>query len=345
MQDRNPAANLSDAILRQQEVVASILKHSAPFNWQHQVLNPILAQFLESVKFQQKIIAESIIAQSQVPVTLNRVIARQLASSAIDIVSQMFSSTAWVNQFAQINVQFSEHISQITPRIADAALPWLSPVIELVGRVGEASSIRDAFLHYNLWIAPSMSEELIGKVLDSYRRGLNSGTVHNMLVQHYARNDWKTLDEVIERCKRNPLFKGRLQLIDEALGTHRSGWYSSSVSLLLMQLEGIAADYVNKHNLMPQLGGKTKEIILAAVRNTPCSLSDVREYAGINALIGYLQKSMYISMDFDKEYVRLQKEGRLLAHPIRHGRQVKFGTRMNSLRLFLILDVLSLLDT
>ena len=124
---------------------------------------------------------------------------------------------------------------------------------------------------------------------------------------------------------------------------HREGLYLLSVTGLLVHLEGIAADYVKKHKLLPQVGGKTREIILAALNDTPYSLLDIRTNAGVLALIEYVQDSMYASVDFDKEHVRLRGENKLVGHAVRHGRQVAFGSRMNSLRLFLFIDVMTLL--
>ena len=218
------------------------------------------------------------------------------------------------------------------------------PLRELAERIGEASSVHEAFRHYNLWLAPSMSEEFVDKIVTLYESGAGSGTVHSVVSRHYAKDHWALLDEVLERCRSNPVFNSRIRLIEEAVQAHREGLYYLTVTGLLVHSEGIAADYVKKHNLLPQVGSQTKEIILTALNDTPYSLLDVRAYAGVDALIAYVEESMYGFVDFDKEHVRLHGENRLLGHAVRHGRQVAFGSRMNSLRLFLFIDVMTLLE-
>lgn len=217
------------------------------------------------------------------------------------------------------------------------------PLKELAERIGEASSVSDAFRHYNLWLAPSMSEELVDKIVSFYEEDARSGTVHSVVSRYYAKDNWRRLEQVLERCRRNELFKSRMTVIEQALWAHRKGFYGLSVPALLVHLEGIAADYVKKRKLLPQIGGKTREIILTALDNTPYPLRDIRTYAGVRALIAFVEDSMFASVDFDKEHSRLLGENKLLGHAVRHGRQVAVGSRMNSLRLFLFIDVMALL--
>ena len=135
----------------------------------------------------------------------------------------------------------------------------------------------------------------------------------------------------------------RSYAIRQALQAHRDGLFAVTVPALLPHVEGIAADYVRANNLMPKMGPKTTRVIVAALKDTPCSLFDIRIYAGVTALLVYIEESMYIRVDFDKDYQRLLHRKEMAAHAIRHGRQISYGTRMNSLRLFLMIDVLSLL--
>ena len=275
-------------------------------------------------------IADSIRNQSQV-------------FNTIDQLSRAISSSGRMAQFAQTGAQLQAIINPISLSINRALSAAFVPLKELAERIGETSSVRDAFRHYNLWLAPSMSEGLVGKIVSLYEADAGSGTVHSVVSRYYAKDNWRRLEEVLERCRNNSLFKSRMKLIEEALQAHREGLYNLSVTGLLVHLEGIAADYVKKHKLLPQVGGKTREIILTALNDTPYSLLDIRTYAGVSALTAYVEDSMFASVDFDKEHVRLHGENRLMGHAVRHGRQVAFGSRMNSLRLFLFIDVMTLL--
>ena len=182
-----------------------------------------------------------------------------------------------------------------------------------------------------------MSEELVAKIVSLYESGAGSGTVHSVVSRYYAKCNWQRLEEVLERCRSNSLFERRIKVIEEALRAHREGLYNLTVPGLLIHLEGIAADYVKKHKLLPQIRGQTKEIIVTALEDTPYSLLDVRTYAGVDALIDYVEGSMFAVVDFDKEHVRLHGENKLYGHAVRHGRQIAFGSRMNSSPALLVL--------
>jgi len=95
---------------------------------------------------------------------------------------------------------------------------------------------------------------------------------------------------------------------------------------------------------MPKVGQQTTKIIVTALKDTPCSLLDMVTYAGVTALLHYIENDMYLFVDIDDEYRRLLREKGMVAHAIRHCRQASCYSRMNSLRLFLMIDVLSLLE-
>ena len=71
---------------------------------------------------------------------------------------------------------------------------------------------------------------------------------------------------------------------------------------------------------------------------------DVERYAALDGVLTFVERHLYVVTDFDAEYDKLVRETSLRAHAIRHGHQERYHTRMNSLRLFLLLDVLSLLE-
>ena len=295
--------------------------------------NPAINRLLSgmSLRFPNPKIVDAIRGQTQVFDKIDRHIAGVIAPSA------------QLAKFAQISAQFQAAVNGLSPLINRILTDAFIPVREISERFGKASRVQDAFLHYSLWIAPSMSEELVAKIVNLYESGASSATVHSVVSRYYAKDDWQRLEEVLERCRNNPLFKSRIKVFEDALRAHREGLYSLSVPGLLIHLEGIAADYVKKHKLLPQVGRKTKEIILTALEDTPYSLLDIRTYAGVGALIEYVEYSMFASVDFDKEHVRLHSENKLQGHAVRHGRQIAVGSRMNSLRLFLFIDVMALL--
>lgn len=275
---------------------------------------------------------------------INKDLTRALASSPGIQAIRDIASSALMTQIAQMQAHWRESFERLYSSFHKELSASLAPLIELARRFGEVSRVRDAFCHYNLWLAPSMSEELVAKIVSLYDAKASSRTVHSVVSRYYAKDDWSRLDEVLQRCVNNPLFGSRIGLIQEALQAHRQAMYALTVTGLLVHVEGIAADYVKRRKLLPQVGRKTKKIILTALSANHSSFLDIRTYAGVSSLITYLENSMYATVDFDAKHDRLQNETRLVGHAIRHGRQASIGTRMNSLRLFLILDVMALLE-
>lgn len=217
------------------------------------------------------------------------------------------------------------------------------PLRELARRVGRVEQVTKAFRSYNLWLAPSMPPDLVQKVVEFHRRKVNAGAVHSMVSRYYARREWRLLGTALQQWEKNAYFSGRMTAMRQAFDAHQRGHYAVSVPTLLLHVEGIAAGYVQSKKLMPKLGGKTKEVIVSALQGTPCSLLDVTTYCAVHGLLECVENDIYVYVDFDKAYRKLQREKKLIGHAIRHGRQPTYDSRMNSLQLFLLVDVLSLL--
>ena len=113
---------------------------------------------------------------------------------------------------------------------------------------------------------------------------------------------------------------------------------------MMMIIEGTAADFIRTSGHEMKIGGRTRKIVCQALENAPISFADLTDSAAINSLLLYFENHLYRQIDFQKEYTRLRREKSLNGHAIRHGRQLRYDTRMNSLKLILAIDVLSLLD-
>ncbi len=153
-------------------------------------------------------IADSIRSQLQVFDAGYRQLARAIDSSAVVQAIQAITSSAWAEQFARMSAQFQAAINRLSFSINHVLSEALLPIRELAERIGEASRVRSAFIHYSLWLAPSMSEELVGKIVRLYEAGASSGTVHSVVSGYYAKDDWRRLEEIFEdagrtRCSRN----------------------------------------------------------------------------------------------------------------------------------------------
>src|SRR5439155_11421546 len=124
----------------------------------------------------------------------------------------------------------------------------------------------------------------------------------------------------------------------------RRGHYGVSVPALLLHVEGIAVDYLKSNGSAEKLGGKTREVVCAALQTSVEEIINLGDYMAVTSLLAYIETQMYAKIDFDVHYRSLRREKKIVGHAIRHGRQLSYDSRMNSLKFFLILDVLSLLD-
>lgn len=271
----------------------------------------------------------------------SRHLMRQITLPAAEVAEQIMRT---IVPSAQLMAGLQAQLDAVAKQAAQSLWRTLEPLRELAERAGRSQAVCDAFVAYGLWLAPSMSDDLVQKIVTFHEQGARPGVVHSVVSRYYARANWRTLDGVVERCRGNHRLAHRAEAVNQALHAHRDSLYAVTVPALLAHVEGIAADYVKSNNLLPKVGKETKKIIVAALDGTPCSLLDVRTYAAVTALLDYIENSMYVYVDFDKEHRHLLGEKRLMAHAIRHGRQVSYGSRMNSLRLFLMVDVLSLLN-
>lgn len=335
-------ANLDPVFLMQlaqttamQSQIQSVIAHLPQFQVDYSKLIP-------QVDLSRMLIADQLLDRlGAQTVELNRQLLRQVTYPATEIANQMVRALAPSTQLIE---SMQAQIRAVTSQIDQSVWRYLEPLREIAERVGRSEAVRDAFVAYGLWLAPLMSEELVQRIVTLHSRGANSGVVHSLVSRYYAKDNWALLDSVVEGCRGSRYVAQRCEAMSQALKAHRQGLYAVSVPALLVHIEGIAADYVKANKLLPKIGPKTKEIVVAALEGTPCSLFDVREYASVTALLAYIQGSMYMFVDFDKQHRALHHEKRLVAHAIRHGRQISYGSRMNSLRLFLMIDVLSLLN-
>jgi len=297
---------------------------------------------LEALNFPQAIYARELLAGLQIPQpSVDATLLRRIVSPAGSIIAETFDPLRW-----QLPV-----ISQLQHQMSDWMQSFYAgyehlfrPLDSLAAQIGEKDKIKQAFESARLWLAPSMSRRLVSRVLELHEEGAGPGVIASVVSRFYARGGWAPLTGAVDRWGRNPLFKRRMRVFRDALEAHRQGRFTLTVPTLVGQVEGICGQYVKRNGLVPRLTGKTKAIVQTALQNAPCNLAEVERYAALDGMLTFVERHFYVVTDFDAEYEKLIRETNLRAHAIRHGHQERYDTRMNSLRLFLLLDVLSLLE-
>jgi hypothetical protein len=173
--------------------------------------------------------------------------------------------------------------------------------------------------------APSWSDGVLDKLVVAASEG--DRALESAVVSHYRSDDGTELRLMAAGWMEDDSFRARRQIIDQGVRAHSEGRYLVSIPAILPQIEGIAVDVfapgsnsvrlieVVKKGLVPQLG-----------------LDDL--VAGcLVRVLEMLWRSESFSI--------LSTSGVASRHAILHGRMIKYGSEINSIRGFLALDLLA----
>jgi len=235
-------------------------------------------------------------------------------------------------------------LREITHSVFEAMAPSLDLLQKVGTRYGTARQTAEAFESAGLWLAPSMPDSLVRSVVLNHKSGRKGRILASIISRHYAQKQWQPLREAVNGWRTNPLFRGRMRVIDEALEAHARGHYTLTIPALLQLVEGISSDYLRAIHPQARFGGHTKQVVKAALEDAPVDRFGIELGFAVGSLLEFLLDELYLFQDFDAQYRALRSQKRLNRHAIHHGRQHAYATRMNSLRVFLILDLLSLLE-
>lgn len=258
--------------------------------------------------------------------------------------------------------QLISPILQDAIRTTIAALSqWVEPMLrsqqwllQLMESEAKKRRVAKAFEECDLWLAPSMTE-LTDKIVQLYYEGKKQ-VIPSIVTRYYKKNNWDILRKTVSSWEDNSFSRPRMGIIYDALEAHINGKYTLSVPALLPHIEGVATDIVEKYHL-PKLDkpliyrgdayGK-KGAITSPSRvfgQVAISALSFEEWVAVESLLCYLEGTMYLSpRKVGKKLKHFATKDILNRHSILHGAHIKYATPMNSLRCFLALDVLSLID-
>lgn len=202
--------------------------------------------------------------------------------------------------------------------------------------------------------APSMSEELMYQIADTYERSGKRSSITLLIWNYYARHKHVKLQHMVEGWQDNPQYARRWQdILRPALDAHRRGEYGLSISALAPLVEGISSHVVKKNTLLPaqkprrgQLGlGSTESVILRTIStagdevNLESDTTDVAHWLRVKSVIRYVEDVFCEHLEFENDYDYIHlRDHRPHRHGLLHGYQISAMTALNSLRLFLLLD-------
>jgi hypothetical protein len=206
----------------------------------------------------------------------------------------------------------------------------------VIAEIEDQKNLIDAFHECNLWVCPSMSKEVLEKAVALQKEG-KAKVIPLVINNYYRRCNHENLCRAVEAWRTNPYFAGRMPIFEQALEAHIQGYYALIIPALLAQAEGIASEYVHRNNLAAKLG-KSEKVITEAVESS----FTLSTWAIVDTLLNYVVNSGYMYTDFNVEIVKPHRA--ITRHTILHGIQPNYHSQINSLKAFLLLDALSILQ-
>jgi hypothetical protein len=145
---------------------------------------------------------------------------------------------------------------------------------------------------------------------------------HDALRHYFGKNNWALIAEIIEQWLDVPYLKRREQVIRDSLAAHRAGQYTLSIPALLPLAEGLSAEIVGS------AAGK-QNVVKAVARQWKAREQEIWTELYSDVVVHVIYKHY----DFAKDPAPYLNRNGIL-----HGRVADYGTDINSLRVFLLVD-------
>ena len=244
--------------------------------------------------------------------------------------------------FASIQPQLTEAFNQIFQSL-QPQLEKIAENFEVMLKTVEADAeiIAPLLEKSNLWITPSMPYSLIFKVKElANNKDTRVEAVEEVFLEYFEKNDLEMLQEMITSWEVSHPFAQRKHIIHDAFDAHKAGKYTLSIPALLPQAEGVLSSITGKGGGKPYklfdetiqqeypdiLNNITKDILLKFATSMYKGIKP--EYFTTDKLSLWLKSEDIRESDF------------MNRHAILHGIHINYANKINSLRVFLLLDSL-----
>ena len=255
--------------------------------------------------------------------TLRAAVGQAFSDVSTSLAKQMEES--WSNFLAPAFDQLTEELAKFQDTLVILA-PFLSDT--------------------GFWISPSMSVVFVNNLIRVAKESGATQEVFNAtFVNRFEANKWELLNRFVENWRDNKYFAPRMRIIEDALEAHVNGKFTLSIPTLFAQAEGIASEILNS----PTFAGRTGKIMTKVVED---KYGDWAKAVSKNILLDFIQSNRGFGRINKEHFTRkrflewLESTGRVEEdsanrHAVLHGVQINYATKENSLRCFLLLDMLS----
>jgi len=230
---------------------------------------------------------------------------------------------------------------QATKRMWATVRPFLDAMDREVRSLDpKAAQLGKAFEEAGLWVAPSLDLVAFKAIagLDD-ESPLTAADLKRILLTYYRNDDCAALRTAVDNWEGTPFFVERMTIIQDALWAHALEKYTLSIPCLLNQAEGLVLSLAKE--LQRTKGGR-KDQALAVIDST---YGDLWSPVAKDIVRAYLSDVVFDNSGFSKWLKGLRRKGLtgfevLHRDTIMHGVQTDYASEENSLRAFLLLDVL-----
>jgi len=268
-------------------------------------------------------------------ISASRELAELAQSTTIAISSHMSQSLSSMDAFSRA---ISDQLASF--RITFRAILDTEAIRRFREQLKLDEKTAEAFKEANWPIAPSMTMELRNRVIELHSEG-KVGYATQSIIGFYRKNNHANLVAMVGRWKKHPLFTQRIHIIEDALQAHMERRYTLSVPALIPQIEGILSEYVARHGSKVQLG-KPSQVYQAAIGDPEAHSWYSWPY--VACLLYHLENNTYAYADFEHEIKRAARRRKITRHTLMHGIAIGYDRHMHSLRAFLLLDSISVLE-
>ncbi len=254
-------------------------------------------------------------------------------------------------QLAGVQEAVAKIVEQNQRAISTAISPFVERMAELAEQTNTASRTIGGYVKAaGLWIPPSVSLSFILDLqLLCKQPNVSPGRVRQYFIDRFNEDDYALLRYFIDSWKKSRQFVPRMKVITCALDAHIRGEYELSIPSLLPVIEGVLIGVAGRSKKGNQSMANFARSILTD------DYFDVMKEASKDAMVMFVSGSTFYGA-IPPEYFLPAKfsqwlnqngfsEDQILnRHAILHGVQLNYASPENSLRAFLLLDALSMVE-
>jgi hypothetical protein len=198
-------------------------------------------------------------------------------------------------------------------------------------------------LKANLWL-PRSSDNLVSNIKLLIEKGqVNPKDIQNEYIRFFEKDNWQALGDMVNSWMQSQFFKPREAIIRDAFKAHRDGLFNLSIPALLPQIEGVASSLVDDNSTSGIAG-----LVNKATEKYAKNYMDIEHEK--EQILNLLVQPYYFASPGKSKAKAKEKlqswweeenpDDILSRDAILHGLSIGYGSKLNSLKVFLVLDFL-----